>query len=69
MGKIFFFKIQVMAKTVRKRSYKLWQAVCLKEKRAFRCVKTRVGDYYSFQNEKYISTREVGFHLSLKLKK
>ena len=30
--------------TVRKRSYKLWQAVCLKEKHAFPCVKTRVGD-------------------------
>ena len=25
--------------------------------------------YYSFQNEKKNSTREVGFHLSLKLKK
>ena len=25
--------------------------------------------YYSFQNEKINSTREVGFHLSLKLKK
>ena len=26
-------------------------------------------NYYSFQNEKINSTREVGFHLSLKLKK
>ena len=32
-------------------------------------LKPELENYYSFQNEKNNSTREVGFHLSLKLKK
>ena len=37
--------------------------------RPFTVVFVQQKDYYSFQNGKINSTREVGFHLSLKLKK
>ena len=38
-------------------------------RRLFTVVFVQQKGYYSFQNEKINSTREVGFHLSLKLKK
>ena len=37
--------------------------------RSFTIAFVQFKGYYSFQNEKKNSTREVGFHLSLKLKK
>ena len=65
MGKNQIFKNSSNGQnTVRKRSHKLWQAVCLKEKPAFPCVKT-----IASKMKKINSTREVGFHLCLKLKK
>ena len=38
-------------------------------RRFFTVILAQRKGYNSFQNEKKISTREVGFHLSLKLKK